>query len=208
MTLKDLLKKKDNIKDEEPSRDIPDPIPDPASEPQFTFMRSDSNTQEVFDPPALGGVAPKPTVKDRPPHPETSPPSKRHSRLRKSSNASTASAPSSEKSEKRLSQRLSFRSHSRNNSNSSVNIPSDLPSINDGSDENDGEEKEAKWEKRATLLAKGNPQGGVTILGPETAGLDENRVSVGDGRRSRSRSASVSDKKGDVSNEECPEPLI
>lgn len=35
-------------------------------------------------------------------------------------------------------------------------MPSDLPSIIDGAGE-DGEEKEAMWEERATRLARGNP---------------------------------------------------
>jgi len=37
-------------------------------------------------------------------------------------------------------------------------VPSDLPSISDGVGE-DGEEKEAMWEERATRLARGNPLG-------------------------------------------------
>ena len=207
MTFKDLLKKKDKTQDEDSSQEIPAPILDPSSESHFTFMRSDTNTQEVFDPPALGGVAPKPTATNIPPQPETSPPSKRLSRLRKFSSASTTSTSSTEKSEKRRSQRLSFRTHSRNHSASSVNVPSDLPSINDGNDEFDGEEREADWEKRATLLAKGNPQGAAPISVTETSKLDEKGVSSGNSGRSRSRSRSVSDKKGDVSLEECPEVL-
>jgi hypothetical protein len=40
-------------------------------------------------------------------------------------------------------------------STSSVNIPADLPEPSSGAAK--GEEEEAQWEKRATLLAKSNP---------------------------------------------------
>lgn len=140
MTLKDILTKKEKIK-----KDVT-----PNAE-GFTFLRSDSNTQELIRPPSFTNEAAEPTL------PKTQHRLSSHfSRLRSSSDASTHSAQSrtSPKSEKRLSQRLHL-NRSRTPSLSSVNVPTDLPEIQDLAVQ--GEEKEAKWEERATILAKGNP---------------------------------------------------
>lgn len=149
MTLKDLLKKKEKIK-EEVTPAATDASPEVDSPPPFTIMRSDTNTQELIRPPTFASEIEEPV-------PEIQPTSKRFSRLRSASNASTSSRTSNkgEKSEKRLSQRLHLRSHSRASSQNSVNVPADLPDIKDLSIE--AEDKEAKWEERATILANSNP---------------------------------------------------
>lgn len=150
MTLKDMLKKKDKIKDDIHPVIVPIPQRDPSPQPEFTIMRSDTNTQEIIRPPIFAG--------DNPPvSPEGNSITKRLSRLRSSSNASTSSRVSTqgEKSERRLSQRLHLRSGSRASSQSSINVPTDLPDIQDLSVV--GEEKEAQWEERATILAMQNP---------------------------------------------------
>ena len=143
MTLRDLLRKKDKIKDNAPPPADSPPVP-PM---EFTFMRSDTNTEELIRPPSYPDI---------PPRDETEPTRKRFSRLRSSStasNVSTASkASSTARSEKRLSERLHIHSHSRASSAGSVNVPSDLPTISD--DKAQGEEKEALWEERATILAQ------------------------------------------------------
>ncbi|KAK4697603.1 uncharacterized protein P7C71_g496, partial [Lecanoromycetidae sp. Uapishka_2] len=148
MTLKELLKKKDKIKDDATPAVVPLPPREPS--PEFMIMRSDTNTQEIIRPPTF-------TADDPPVSPEGNSITKRLSRLRSASNASTSSRISTqgEKSEKRLSQRLHLRSGSRASSQSSINIPTDLPDIQDVAIE--GEEKEARWEERATILAKQNP---------------------------------------------------
>jgi len=146
MTLKDLLRKKDKIKDDVTPVIVPTPQRDP-SPPEFTIMRSDTNTQELIRPPTFASDSPPIPTED---HSIT----KRLSRLRSSSSVSTKSN-YGEKSERRLSQRLHLRSGSRASSQSSINVPTDLPDIQDLSIE--GEEKEAKWEERATILAKQNP---------------------------------------------------
>ena len=158
MTLKDLLKKNEKIKkDVTPSVESPSES-DPIVE-GFTFLRSDTNTQELISPPTF----PDEVV-------ESSPSKNEHrlsshfSRLRSSSDASARSAHSktSPKSERRLSQRLHL-NRSRTPSSSSVNVPTDLPDIQDVAVQ--GEEKEAQWEERATILAKGNPNNGPVALG-------------------------------------------
>lgn len=144
MTFKDLLKKRGKTKEDEKPANTSPLGPSPA---EFTFIRSTTNTQEVISPPSF------PNEKAPESNTETSPNSKRRSRFRASSAASTGSR-NSNNSEKRL-PRLHLRSHSHASSASSVNVPPDLPIIKDGCD--DGEDGEAKWEERATILAQKNP---------------------------------------------------
>lgn len=149
MTLKDILKKKEKIKEDVTHSVVSPPEPDPIAE-GFTFLRSDTNTEELIKPPSFKSEAAEPT-----PHRTQHRLSSHLSRLRSSSDASTHSAQSrtSPKSEKRLSQRLHL-NRSRTPSSSSVHVPMDLPEIQDLAVQ--GEDKEAQWEERATMLAKGN----------------------------------------------------
>lgn len=144
MTLKDLLKKREKTKADQKPTNPPPSGPSPA---EFTFIRSTTNTQEIISPPSFVNE------KASESHTENSPNSKRRSRFRASSNASTSSR-NSNNSEKRLS-RLHIRSRSHASSTSSVNVPPNLPVIKDGGDE--GEDGEAMWEERATILAQTNP---------------------------------------------------
>ena len=150
MTLKDMLKKKEKIKEDATPSVVSPPEADPIAE-GFTFLRSDTNTEELIKPPSFTSEAAEPT-----PHRTQHRLSSHLSRLRSSSDASTRSAQSrtSPKSEKRLSQRLHL-NRSRTPSSSSVHVPMDLPEIQDFAVQ--GEDKEAQWEERATMLAKGNP---------------------------------------------------
>ena len=180
MPLKDLLKKRDKIK--ENVTGIQDPPP-PQSPTEFTFMRSDTNTQELIQPPTFGDDDDVPT-----PAPEHHA-SKLVSRFRSSSNASITSKVSS-KGEKRLSQRLHLRSASRASSISSI-IPADLPAIEDAAD--GSEEKEARWEERATILAQGNH-----TMSQDSA-VKEAKGSLHSRRNSKpAMTRSISDAKGDV----------
>lgn len=146
MTLKDMLKKREKIRDDvKPTHSSLLDHPTPPSD--FTFIRSDTNTQEIIQPPSFPSDQLPDSASDA--HHT----SKHFSRFRSSSNASETSRTSS-KGERRLSTRLHIRSHSRNSSSNSVNIPSNLPAINDGGD--GSEDKEAKWEERATILAQQN----------------------------------------------------
>lgn len=161
MTLKDILKKKEKIR-EDVTRSVVSPLePDPVAE-GFTFLRSDTNTQELINPPSFTSEGAEPTT-----HKNGHRLSSHFARLRSSSDASTQSAQSktSPKSEKRLSQRLHL-NRSRTPSASSVNVPTDLPDIQDVAVQ--GEEKEAQWEERATMLAKGNPNNRPVSLDGQT----------------------------------------
>jgi len=181
MPLKDLLKKRDRIKEDGENKQASAPEQSPT---EFTFMRSDTNTQELIQPPSF-------------PEEDTPPPSLEHhsskfvSRFRSSSNASTTSKASS-KGEKRLSHRFHLRSASRASSFSSI-IPEDLPSIEDGAI--GSEEKEAKWEERATILAKENPiTHHPTVVTMEKSGSR----SLGNSESRPQITRNISDAKGDV----------
>ena len=186
MPLKDLLKKRDRIREDVENKQAPAP---PHSPTEFTFMRSDTNTQELIQPPSYPGEAAPPL----PSHEHHS--SKLISRFRSSSNASTISKASSKvssKGEKRLSQRLHLRSASRASSFSSV-VPEDLPPIEDGA--TGSEEKEAQWEERATILAKENPNTNHPIaVAVEKGGLR----SHGNSESRPQMTRNVSDAKSDV----------
>ncbi|KAL2037684.1 hypothetical protein N7G274_009629 [Stereocaulon virgatum] len=146
MPLKDLLKKKDKIRDDVTPSIVPAPEL-PPNPPDFTIMRSDTHTQEIISPPSFASNN-TPSAKDNSI-------TKRLSRLRSASNASTSSNKSTPSGEKRLSQRLHLSHGSRASSQGSINVPADLPDIKDLSLE--GEEKEAQWEERATILAQVRP---------------------------------------------------
>lgn len=158
MTLKDLLKKNGKIKKDITPTVVSPSESDPIGE-GFTFLRSDTNTQELIHPPTFTNEVVEP-----PPCKNEHRLSSHFSRLRSSSDASVPSAhtKTSPKSERRLSQRLHL-NRSRTPSSSSVNVPTDLPDIQDVAVQ--GEEKEAQWEERATILAKGNPNNGPVSLG-------------------------------------------
>lgn len=177
MTLKDLLKKKEKIKDEggfPPASSGPALSPDV---PEFTFMRTTTTTESIIEPPSFPG---DPTRQPPLLSPE---PQGKLGRFRRHSHASE-SAPRLEdpsaKSEHRLSGVLHF---GRSRSSSSANVPQNLPEVGEGVART--EDDEAKWEKRATLLAKGNTISQTTTPNYETADpmqatdTRSKRVSVG-----------------------------
>ncbi|CAD6573936.1 MAG: hypothetical protein ASARMPREDX12_006329 [Alectoria sarmentosa] len=191
MTLKDILKKKERIKEDVMSPPEPDPIAE-----EFTFLRSDTNTQELINPPSFASEAAEYT-----PHKNERRLSSHISRLRSSSNASTQSTQSraSPKSEKRLSQRL----HLNRLRSSSVNVP-DLPDIQDVAVQ--GEEKEAQWEERATMLAKGNPNHRPVFLDGKPKGVTFEQTSLDQERGLGARpgmTRSISSAKGDENIQEA-----
>ena len=144
MTLRDLLKKREKTKEEQKPTNASSSGTSPAG---ITFIRSTTNTQEVISPPSFASEKASESSTEAFSH------SKRQSRFRASSTASTSSR-TSNNSEKRL-HRLHIRSRSHASSASSVNVPPDLPVIKDSGGE--GEDGEAMWEERATILAQKNP---------------------------------------------------
>ncbi|TVY56672.1 hypothetical protein LCER1_G002448 [Lachnellula cervina] len=179
MPFKDLLRKKEKLTDAH----APPPAPavrEPSFEaPQFTFMRSDTHTQEIISPPTFSSAnSSRPSVadaKDSNAEPRTSGMFKGRSRSKadslvvcSSSAVSTSSHIST--SDKSKPKRLSERFHLRKSQITSTSVPSDLPEISVG----DGDAGESQWEKRATILARENERSRsrpVTPTGPSTADL-------------------------------------
>jgi hypothetical protein len=147
MALKDLLKRKEK-KDvaEAGSSKIDEKHVDNT---QFRITRSDTHgLQEILEAPTISvpedKLDPDTTAPDRS--------SKLFSRLR--SKSSVASSQGSPRSERRLSALLPSRTRSHESKHSSIYVPNHLPVIDDkqlGSDD-----KEAQWERRATMLAEEN----------------------------------------------------
>lgn len=191
MALKDLLKKREKVKEEQ--KTLPTP--------EFTFMRSTTTTQELITPPSFDGDNSPSSPLEKPLMlpPKTS----LRSHFRNSSVSSTSS--STKSTIVKLPRVLNLRRHST--AVSSSNVPSDLPSILD-SGEKGGKDEQAKWEERATILAKGNRSRASTVSSApyaasgETSGLqttfDKERARPPVGGRN------VSDEQGDV---RCPPSL-
>lgn len=92
---------------------------------------------------------------------------------------------------------------SRSASTSSVHIPADLPQVvaNEDGGADNVQDREAQWEKRATILAQGNINVGGGRRRPSSSLGVSPESQLYQQQRSRSRSSSagrVSDRQGDV----------
>lgn len=176
MTLKDLLKKKEKIRDEggfPPAPVGPTLSPDV---PEFKFLRTTTTTQSIIEPP----THPLDPVR-QPPLLSPGLPQGKLGRFRRHSHASETALGAEDpnaKNEYRLSGLFG-----RNRSSSSANIPENLPDVVAGVART--EDEEAQWEKRATVMAKGNTISQTTTPTYERAdpiqgsGNKSKRVSVG-----------------------------
>lgn len=192
MTLKDLLKKKDSIKEKGATFTAskgPTLSPDV---PEFQFLRTTTSTQETIEPPSFPG---DPT-RDNPllsPEPRGT-----FGRFRRHSNAaSPGSQQGADDGKHKLTERLHF---GRTRSSSSVNVPDNLPDVG-GDGVARTEEEEASWEKRATVLVtEGLHQGGSV---PGTPSYEtSNPMSAGRPTSSRSRSGTIGAPADEVRKEE------
>ncbi|KIW01043.1 hypothetical protein, variant [Verruconis gallopava] len=175
MALKDLLKRHKAEEQAEVQGEgsaqakgvgVEEQSPGKPDVPEFTFMRTTTSTQEIITPPSYPGDS----SNLKPVSYQGHTPAKRMSRFRRHSNAAQESSePRSSlegsftsKHEKRLSERLHLSHRSRSASTSSVNLPEGLEEI-----EAVGQDEE-RWEKRATILAKSNPnqEGGASLNRP------------------------------------------
>lgn len=186
MPLRDLLRKRDKLNN---AASPPQPLPQAE---EFTFVRTDTHTQEYIEPPAFENERATP-----PPEPRTPSATRRSfGRLRKSvsPSASDTSSPEKERKEhKRLSQRLHL-SRGRTASTASVNLPPDLPDLdNTYKESGDRQEKEAKWEELATMLASKNP---AVPARPETG--ERQNSDLIPPTSSPSRPRSINDPNSDV----------
>ncbi|CAN8098692.1 unnamed protein product [Discula destructiva] len=166
MGLRDILKKKDRIEDSKDNR-RQDAVKS-LQAPEFTFIRSDTRTQEIIQPPSDGdsideGHEDANYLSPHSAQPSPTAASRRRSlsdAFRSNGPSRVSSVPSRNSSltigaspARRISQRLRL---SRAPA-SSENVPADLPEIitttGDLAADNGGNTA-SQWEKRATLLAK------------------------------------------------------
>ncbi|KAF7594940.1 hypothetical protein BBP40_007748 [Aspergillus hancockii] len=187
MPLREILHKKERIGDNSGQYATGVPSASLHPVPQIKFVRSDTTSQEVITPPLYDGDdAPQPQKSYLEPSPPSS--SSRRRSLnpfnRSRSPSDSLGSPPSQPRERRLSHLLHLdRGSSRNTSGLSVNIPGDLPQINN--DKGDEQDREAQWEKRATVLVQRNPNL-ASPLSPTSQGFGAF------GGQSRSRSSSQS----------------
>ncbi|PQE12825.1 cell cycle inhibitor Nif1 protein [Rutstroemia sp. NJR-2017a BBW] len=163
MPLLDLLKKKDKVA----GHDLQSPRADPEAGPVFTFMRSDTHTQEVISPPTFS------TSEADPPSAKRSSHENRATRLFKGrprsnsgesgvsgasgassshSHSSNTSTPKPPHGTRKISERFGLRKYEAGSSH----VPSDLPEITVEAAAEDKARAEVQWEKRATILAQQN----------------------------------------------------
>ncbi|KAH8820401.1 putative cell cycle inhibitor [Xylogone sp. PMI_703] len=157
-------------KGEKPDSTDAPTVDEPLQSPTFTFVRSDTTSQEVISPPSFNEYTPyRGRDAGNSDGNDGGKKEERKSRLsihhlrtraRSTSKGSVSSdgsrdresrSPSSS-SHKRLSERL----HLRKPDLTSENVPKDLPEILVGGDDGDKDGKESQWEKRATMLAMEN----------------------------------------------------
>lgn len=170
-----ILHRRDKLTSAEDAEDAPAP-----PTPEFKLIRSDTHTQEIITP-ETDITSPSPGRDHRSP--------RRSFQLFGRSRASSTSSQSPSRRGRSLSTILHLDSRSRSNSRGSVNLPADLPHIDDGQGSS-RQEREALWEKRATVLVQHNPQLGSS--GEGTLGVEQARS------RSSSQSHVVSDPDTDV----------
>ncbi|KAK7754075.1 hypothetical protein SLS62_003921 [Diatrype stigma] len=202
MGLRDLLKKKDQLEGAGSASATAETLEQLRAGPEFTFIRSDTHTQEIIHPPTLRGEnhhqqqqqqqylksgSGSGSGKTRRSLDVFRPGSSSRSRPSSSSSATrsdyldAAPPPGSGKQHRRLSQRLHL---SRGKTPASSDyVPGDLPQISITGD-GGGDRSEREWEKRATMLAQAadanerrrsrspSIQVGVTSPVPEITGLD------------------------------------
>jgi hypothetical protein len=186
-SLRNILHKRDDLSTE-PSQNAP-AIP-PA--PEFKLIRSDTHTQEIITPPSNPN-GPTPYLSS-PTQDDPVSPRRSFQLFNRSPRRPSTSSQSPPRRERRLSNLLHLDHRSRSNSrDSSANIPADLPQIDDDHGASK-QEREALWEKRATVLVQQNPQfahSGASLPGRQGEG--EATLGLGLGlEQARSRSSSQS----------------
>jgi hypothetical protein len=145
MPLRDLLKKRDKIA----ASDAGSSKKEVSNLPTFTFIRSDTNTQEIISPPSFYSPDPLPTDGSSDHHNRLSIFKGRSRSNSAASNASKSGGEEKSKTKDRSSKRLSQRLGLHKDEPTSTAVPQDLPTIN-------AQDGDAAWEERATRLAKEN----------------------------------------------------
>ncbi|KAJ5555719.1 hypothetical protein N7461_004189 [Penicillium sp. DV-2018c] len=206
-SLRNILHKRDELSTPQTAQNAAPTTPPP---PEFKLIRSDTHTQEIITPPSFPDDKPylSSPQQDEALSPQSSPRSFQFFNRSRASSRSSPPPPSPPRRERRLSNLLHIDRRNRSNSrDSSANIPSDLPQIDDDQAASQ-QEREAQWEKRATVLVQRNPQ--FATSGSSLSGQSAEGESVGLGVRlepqPRSRSPSllsVGDPNADINIQEA-----
>ncbi|KAK9778436.1 hypothetical protein SCAR479_04838 [Seiridium cardinale] len=157
MGLRDMLKKKDRL-GEEYSADQHATVNKLAA-PEFTFIRSDTHTQEVIYPP----TSPDGANDERDAYLTAKDSNKPHRSLdvfhRSRSRGNSLSSVKGDNAKKETPvRRLSHRLHLSRTPSTSEYVPENLPQIRIGDGTADKDTSEREWESRATILAQRNEQ--------------------------------------------------
>jgi hypothetical protein len=149
MGLRDLLRKKNELDNAEQDPETVNRL----ATPEFTFIRSDTISQEIIHPPSHPVTEDDNylTAKDN----NTSRTRRSLDVFRSSRSRSASVSSQASKSSKHESRRLSQRLHLSRAPASSEYVPDNLPEIITTSDTSgDQDATESQWEKRATILAQ------------------------------------------------------
>ncbi|KAI0125802.1 hypothetical protein BJ170DRAFT_734607 [Xylariales sp. AK1849] len=181
MGLRDMLKKKDRLA-EEYSADHAATV-GRLNAPEFTFIRSDTHTQEIIYPP------PSPADSHNNENDSYLTAKDSGNRVRRrldvfktKSPANSASSVESEAPKRESpSRRLSHRLHLSRQPSTSEYVPENLPQIKlpPGDETADKDVAEREWEKRATILAQKNEQTQSRSPTPSPMGEKPNPYDVG-----------------------------
>ncbi|UNI14867.1 hypothetical protein JDV02_001452 [Purpureocillium takamizusanense] len=181
MGLRDLIKKKDDLAGKPQAEGAVHGL----GGPEFTFIRTDTVSQELLYPPGDGAndtsylsapVAASPTSGRSP---------RRSLDVFHRSRSASVSSQASHQSSPTTKRRLSHRLHLKRQPESSENVPTNLPDI--AADPKDTEGAESQWEKRATILAGQNE---LARSRPASPGPEARMADMSLGTRQRGRSVS------------------
>ncbi|EAW15225.1 tetratricopeptide repeat protein [Aspergillus clavatus NRRL 1] len=207
MPLRDILHKKDRINEAE-SQYAPNASSSPV--PEIKFIRSDTLSHQLITPPSYEGdenIAHRAQNQAEfldPARPSSSTHRRSlniFSRSWSPSDASEPASPTRPHGERRLSHLLGRDRGSRSTSANSTIIPADLPQISD--DKGDEQEREAQWEKRATILAQQSPLSGSSAHSAHASPGALGTRSVEEGRSRSSSHSRINDPQGDVNIQEA-----
>ena len=187
-SLRNILHKHDDLSNTQTPRNAP-----AAPVPELKLIRTDTHTQEIIIPPSYpNDPAPYPSS---PSQDEPTSPRRSFQFFNRSPRRSSVSSQSPPRRERHLSSLLHLDHRSRSNSrDSSANIPADLPQIDDDRGASK-QEREALWEKRATVLVQQNPQfahSGSSLPVRQGEGEASLGLGLGQGEQVGSRSSSPS----------------
>ncbi|KAJ5210020.1 Tetratricopeptide-like helical [Penicillium cf. griseofulvum] len=186
-SLRNILHKRDDLGTTQTSQNESETPP----APEFKLIRSDTHTQEILTPPSHPNDQSQ--YPSSPTQEEPTSPRRSFQLFNRSPRPGSATSQSPPHRERRLSNLLHLGPRSRSNSrDSSANLPTDLPQIDDDRSASN-QEREALWEKRATVLVQRNPQFAQSGSSLPRQGEGEASLGLGLGlEQARPRSSSQS----------------